>query len=163
MNSFAITEFYNFDKVRFYTVQFTDIEFSETDRFIKRFESSDKYGEFLSDILSLIAQIGERGAQDYYFNRNENDFQALPNKEKARAAFQGENLRLYCLRLSNSIVVLFNGGVKDAPTAQESTCSIQFYEAFAFTKRISEALREGTIEINGNILVDYKGSTDIIL
>ncbi len=163
MNSFAITEFYKFEKVRFYTVQFVDINKSETDRFIKKFESSDKYREFLSDILSLISQIGERGALDYYFNRKENDFQALPNKEKAKAAFQGENLRLYCLRLSNSIVVLFNGGVKDAPTAQESTCSIQFYEAFAFTKRILEALKDGMIQLRGDSLVDYKGSKEIIL
>lgn len=163
MNNFEVIEFYTGKKVIFYTVKFTDLEKSETDGFVEKYDNIDDYSELCSDIVALIAEIGDRGALDYYFNRQENDFQALPNKENAKANFQGEHLRLYCMRISESIVILFNGGIKDEGTAQDSKCSIQFYEAHGYTKRISQALIDKEIEIQANKLISWNGTNEIIL
>ncbi|MCF6359699.1 MAG: hypothetical protein L3J29_02940 [Cyclobacteriaceae bacterium] len=163
MNSFALIEFYQSKKVRFYTIQSTNLEISETDRFISKYQNSKAHTETFSDIMALITTIGNRGAIDFYFNRRENDFQALPNKDRAKADYQGEQLRLYCYRLSDSVVCLFNGGVKDGRSAQESACSFQFYEAHRYTKRIQEAFNDGIIYLDGNVILDYKESREIIL
>lgn len=75
-------------------------------------------------------------------------------------------LRLYCYRISESIVVLFNGGVKNQRTDQQSEdISIKFYEAQQFAKRIAEALQDGTIIIESDYktLKDFQGNTEIIL
>ena len=45
-------------------------------------------------------------------------------------------LRLYCLRISHDIVVLFNGDEKTSGPAQDGKMSMAFYEAQQFAKRI---------------------------
>jgi hypothetical protein len=60
-------------------------------------------------------------------------------------------LRLYCYRVTEQIVVVFNGGVKDAATAQASKgLRIKFYEAQHFVQRLESALREKTIWVSAN-------------
>ncbi len=60
-------------------------------------------------------------------------------------------LRLFCYRISEQIVVLFNGGIKNAYSAQDSKgLSIRFYGAQAFVGRIEEAMRSGCLIITEN-------------
>lgn len=72
-------------------------------------------------------------------------------------------LRLYCLRLSHSCVVLFNGGEKTSQTSQEGKTSMAFYEANEFAERILKAFRENIIKLDDdqNSIVEYFGSGDI--
>lgn len=75
-------------------------------------------------------------------------------------------LRIYCLRISTSLVVLFDGGLKNARTDQESDdLRFKFYEVQNFAKRIIDALKDQMIEIsaNGRYLVDYQGNVDSII
>ena len=62
-------------------------------------------------------------------------------------------------------MILFNGGIKDARTSQESkdSISMKFYEANEFTTRIFEALNTDEIVIEGRVLRDFTGRTEIIL
>jgi hypothetical protein len=75
-------------------------------------------------------------------------------------------LRLYCFRISESIVILFNGGIKDQPTDQESKdLSLKFYEAQQLVNRISEAIHDGTMIVDNDsrTLTDFQGNSQIIL
>lgn len=75
-------------------------------------------------------------------------------------------LRLYCYRISESIVVLFNGGIKDEHSAQASNdIRLKFYEAQKFAEPIAEALQDGTIVIakDGRTLWDFQGNIEFIL
>ena len=67
------------------------------------------------------------------------------------------NLRLYCIRLSDKILIFGNGGVKDCATWQESESLSDYVEMFVDTSRfISSRLSNGTLyildkEIIGNL------------
>lgn len=175
MNTFALEIWFDETSLcSFYTVRKDGFEDNETDLFFKKFEDEDnQYNNSAQELLYLIVNsIGDvYGATDDFFDRIENKAQALPPKPKKWIPEIKElgihfPLRLLCFRISESIVVLFNGGIKDQRTEQESKdLSINFYEAQEFAKRIVEALRDKTILIseNGRILTDFQNNTDIIL
>ena len=77
----------------------------------------------------------------------------------------GFPLRLYCLRLTDTIVILFNGGEKTARTAQGGKTSKAFREACAFVKKIDEAIKNREIIIleDDQRIVCFGGSDEIIL
>jgi len=149
VNSFIIETFKEFSRVHFYTVRWDEQEESETDRFLARFLDDETYREELDELVTLIEDIGEnRGAVDFLFNRFENRATALPPNfpmeiNGLEFSFPETRLRLYCLRLSETVVILFNGGIKSAQTAQDSPdLSMKFHEAQQFVRKIEEALRE---------------------
>jgi hypothetical protein len=62
----------------------------------------------------------------------------------------GNKIRLYCLRLSDKILVFGNGGVKDASTWEESETLAPYVKLLIDTSRfISSRIKDGTI-----VLVD---------
>ena len=158
----------------FYTVQWEGVNDSETDKFFSKYgNENSKFCDETTILYQLIeGPIGEKyGAIDELFDRQKNYATALPPKPK-RSIPEVEELginfplRLYCLRISDSIVILFNGGIKDAQTDQESKdISLKFSEAQSFAKRITEALSDGMILISsdGKSLTDFNGLSEIIL
>lgn len=63
-------------------------------------------------------------------------------------------------------MVLFNGGIKESQSTQDSrSLSMKFYEAQTFVTKIEEALQSGMIEITDNkrYLQSFDKTTDIIL
>lgn len=75
-------------------------------------------------------------------------------------------LRLYCYRVSRNIVILFNGGIKDVVTVQDSpSLKAKFSEAQIFVKKIQDALQSGliTISVDGRYIENKNGSKEIIL
>ncbi|MBS9525842.1 hypothetical protein KI659_17610 [Litoribacter alkaliphilus] len=133
-------------------------EVSEAEKFFGKMETFAAE-EDSSRFIAVLEEIGDyRGAKERYF-RKEKAFEALPPKNKAVKELQleefepVENWRLYCLRLSDSIVILFNGDIKTANTAQECpNVSPFFYQAEKFTRLIDQAIQEGDIEILPNQL-----------
>lgn len=156
-----IEEFKDFEKVRFYTVRLEKEEEweeeTEADKFFREFldkpEKPSSGGEL---IFNSIVEIGERGAKERYF-RFENRANALPPPARTLVELgqseetRGDNLRLYCIRLSEEIVILISGDRKTMETAQE--CPIvapHFRLANNLAKKIDEAI------INKEIVIDGK-------
>jgi len=159
-------------KCTFYTVRWDDQEISETDRFFERYEFDPQYADQSSRLLYFVLQvIGEdHGALDRLFNRPENEVKGLPSKGKVRVqdfeySFPNFPLRLYALKIRKNIVVLFNGGIKDAKTNQESSLNLKWIEACQFAKKIDKAILEKDIivEEKRRLLFWYDGSEEIIL
>jgi hypothetical protein len=96
--------------------------------------------------------IGDKmGALEDFF-RFENSAHGLPpagnfHVGEIALRFQSFPLRLYCLRISERLVILFNGGEKTSRTAQGGKTSMHFHDANRFAKRIMEALQEGELHI----------------
>ena len=158
----------------FYTVRWEDAEQSETDKFLLKYgDKSNEYYEQTLELARLITEaIGNRyGATDDFIDRTKNKAHALPPKpKKSPTEIQSLGihfpLRLYCYRISEKLLILFNGGVKTARTDQESKdLSTKFYELQSFVKRIEEALRDGTVVYNedNNRLENFKGDEEIYL
>lgn len=159
------------DLVTFYTVRWEGVPVSETDKFFTRLKDHPELKPHVQRLAKLLTEIigNTYGAQECFFNRFENWVTALPPKGKIRISeleleFAAFPLRLYCLVLSEAVVILFNGGIKTGRTAQESEdLSMKFYEANEFSKRIQEALHAEEILLNGRTITYYNGSNEIIL
>jgi hypothetical protein len=158
--------------VTFYTVRWQDSQLSETDKFFDRMRKIPEMKDALQQLAKLITEVigNTYGAHEAFFNRFENRATALPPKGRVKVSeleldYFGFPLRLYCIALTEELVILFNGGIKDAPTVQEGTnvLSTKFYEANEFAKRIFKALNSDEIIIEGRLLKDYNGNTEIIL
>lgn len=156
----------------FYTVQQDGGVVTETDKFFTKYETHPQYENSASELLSfLLDAIGEdHGAIDELFNRYENEVTGLPVTGKIQLGelvyhFTGFPLRLYALKITENIVVLFNGGIKDGPTNQTSSLRLQWIEACRFAKRIIEAINNNEIIINieERKLTNHKGDEVIIL
>lgn len=98
------------------TVEFYSAKLGENELFeFELFEEKEfpKHSEELQVIYSVFNQIRKRGAKQFFF-KNEGPANALPivTDEIKTANKVDFGLRLYCVRLSDNVVVLLNGDVK---------------------------------------------------
>lgn len=161
MNTFAtiVTDHrYQYQKVTYYSVFIEGEEHWEVDKFFEKMEQEAEEDDILR-FIAVLEEIGNnRGAKERYF-RPERGFHGLPPKPKGteelglEAIEVHDNWRLYCLRLTENIVILFNGGIKTTDKAQDCpNVSRYFYQAQKFTTLIDEGIRNGDIEIFGKAL-----------
>lgn len=172
MNTFALEIFDDQGQVcSFYTVRWEDATLSETDKFFIRYENDSTFQQPLQELAMFISRkIGdEMGALEEFF-RFENAAQAIPPSGAYKVGnlyinYGNFPLRLYCLQISETLVVLFNGGEKTANTAQEGKTSMAFQEANIFAKRILDALRDKDIYITADqrAFRYFDGSNEIII
>lgn len=162
----TIEETYTFKRVKFYSVRIEDETYSEIEKFIIRFQQDKKYQEELDNILALLKIMGnDKGAMPIFF-RDESIANALPPERRGAIRqnmlhFIDADLRLFCLRMSNEIVVLFNGGVKDSQKTQDS---VDLFPKFRLAQRLSKAINQKIMEkelrIDGHIL---KGDFELVI
>lgn len=113
MKRFKITEYKKLEKVNLYTVHFKGDEKNETDKFIDTFINHPKYQKDLQTIIYWIyKRIGKEGALERFF-RPEKNAKALPIQPA------NPKLRLYCVRISDKILILGNGGVKTSKKVKD--------------------------------------------
>jgi hypothetical protein len=178
VNTFALEIWFDEGSIcTFYTVRWVTVDddaAAETDRFFDTYAVPEHpLEEKALQLFRLITEsIGNRyGAINDFFDRIVNRAQELPPKPKPwveEINDLGINfpLRLFCYRVTESIVILFNGGIKESQATQESkSLRMKFYEAQTFVKKIEEALQSEIIEItdDGRYLQNVDGTTDIIL
>lgn len=157
--------------VTFYTVRWENDPDSETDKFYAKFKNDPTYRPALEELNALIFDvIGDReGASEVFFKRHENKATALPPVKVKTLCLEYPNfpLRLYCYRVSESIVILFNGGPKTSGTAQTGErLSLYFQAAQNFAARIMDAWKHGEIQIDSEddrYLVDFQHNREIYL
>lgn len=102
------------DKCTIYTLQFQGESQSEFERFYSKFKDDAVYNPDLMRIVAFINKITQNGAFERLFRpegKMSDHVVALP--------VITSKLRLYCLRLSDKILVLGNGGVKNSRTYNE--------------------------------------------
>lgn len=131
-----------------YTIQFVTEDKGEYVRFYNRFKDDAIYNKDLFKIAGFIETIAEKGAFERYFRpegKMRDRVVALPIIKS--------KLRLYCLRLSESILILGNGGIKDTRTYNEND-ELRGYVITLqnFDHLIKEGVKDGTIKITENII-----------
>jgi hypothetical protein len=138
----------NADGCTIYTIQFLSESDSEFERFYTRFKDDAEYNPDLMRIVALINKIADMGALERYFRpegKLKDGVCALPVLKS--------KLRLYCLRLSDKILVLGNGGVKKTRTYNEDdTLKGYVLTLQNFEKLIREGEKDGTISITANTI-----------
>jgi hypothetical protein len=119
MPTFAtIIELYPFKEVTFYTVK---IE-GETASLGSQFIESNKSHKHIKVLITWLQNIGNnRGALAHLF-RSERKADALP--PPIEITQKSCSLRWYCLRMSRSAVILFNGGEKTKGINDARDCPV---------------------------------------
>ena len=141
------------EHVNFYSIKLEEEELSELERFFEKFPIGCEYDEEIDIIISWMDHIAEHGALERYF-RPEGRF---GDGVGVIPIDLGNKIRLYCLRLSDNILVFGNGGVKDANAWENSPTLAPYVELLIDTSRfIASRLKSGTIvlidkEIFGNL------------
>lgn len=102
------------DNVGMFSICFDGNEESEFERFLNEFKDNATLNKDFNVILLALSKIIDKGALERFF-RNEGK---MSDNVKA-LAIDSHKLRLYCLRISDQILILGNGGVKTTRTYQE--------------------------------------------
>ena len=126
-----------------YSIQFTSEDESEYERFYSKFIEDAKLNRDLLRIVQLVDKIAEEGALERLFRpegKMKDSVVALP--------VLSSKLRLYCLRLSDGILILGNGGVKQSRTYEEDD-SLRGY--VLTLQKFEELLKEG--QRDGSVIV----------
>lgn len=131
------------DRCTVYTIQFLSEEESEFEKFVSKFKEDAELNDDFQKIMRFLEQILENGALERFFRpegKVKDSVVALPVLRS--------KLRLYCLRLSDKILVLGNGGVKTSRTYEEDhtlrgyVLTLQKFEAL-----LKRSVQSGTVEI----------------
>ena len=131
-----------------YTLQFLRDMESEFEKFIAKFRDDAEYSEDYARIAAFVTRIARTGALERYF-RNEGKM----SDSVVAIPVTSSKLRLYCLRLSDKILVLGNGGVKNSRTYQEDD-SLRGYVLTLqkFEELLKEGQRDGTVTITSKTI-----------
>lgn len=129
-----------------YTIQFLSKSDNEFEEFYNKFKDDVELNPDLMRIVSFIGKIADTGAFERYFRpegKMNDNVVALPVLQS--------KLRLYCLRLSDKILIIGNGGVKNTKTYEESE-ELKGYVLTLqkFDKLIKEGINNGTIIVTEN-------------
>ena len=130
----------------FYTIQFLAENESEFERFYHKFKDDLEFNADLMRIVGFLGRIADFGALERFFRpegKMKDHVVALP--------VVTSKLRLYCLRLSDKILVLGNGGVKNSKTYEENDeLSGYVIDLQNFDNIIKEGVKKGTIVVTEN-------------
>ncbi|MBQ7662107.1 MAG: hypothetical protein IJS48_01895 [Prevotella sp.] len=142
-----------YDNVNFYSIHLNGKELTEMEAFFEKFPEGCEYDDEIDVIISWLDKIAEKGALERYFRpegRYGDGVGVIPIDV-------GNKVRLYCLRLSDKILVFGNGGVKDAASWEESLELAPYVKLLIDTSRfITSRISDGSVvlvdkEIVGNL------------
>ena len=145
------------EKVNFYSIHLDGEELSELERFFDKFPEGCKYDEEVDTILAWIDKIAEKGALERYFRpegRYGDGVGVIPIDV-------GNKIRLYCLRLTDKVLIFGNGGVKDSDSWQNSKVLAPYVQLLTETSRfVKSRLRDGKIILMDKELI---GNLDFVI
>lgn len=134
------------DNCTLYSIQFLQDGEHEFQKFVAKFKDDAKYGEDYEQIALFINQIIKRGALERYFRpegKMRDSVVALPTVTS--------KLRLYCLRMSDKILIIGNGGVKSTKTYDEdSTLAGYVLTLQKFEELLKQGQKDGSVVITEN-------------
>ena len=132
-----------------------EVRESEFEKFLNEFKDNATYNRDFNVILLALSKIIDKGALERFF-RNEGRM----NDNIKALAIDSRKLRLYCLRISDQILILGNGGVKATRTYQEdSKLSGYVMDLQSFDKVLLKAQKSGKVTIEKNMITDIQSAT----
>ncbi len=131
-----------------YSIQFLSEDESEFERFYARFKDETVYNEDFERLLNILGRIADFGAFERFFRpegKMRDGVCALPVLKS--------RLRLYCLRLSDKILILGNGGVKSSRTYNEDDTLRGYVITLQnFDRLVKEGVKDGSIIVTENTI-----------
>ena len=136
------------DKTALYSISFEVDGTTEFEKFVSEFERNATYNRDYQRIIAALQAILNFGALERFF-RPEGKIQ----DSVAAIPIEGGKLRLYCLRISEQIVILGNGGVKATRTYEEDPGMYGYVlDLQKFEKILNENVSKGYIRMEERML-----------
>ena len=143
------------DNVGMFSICFDGSEVSEFEKFLNEFKDNATYNKDFNIILLALSKIIDKGALERFFRT-----EGRMNDNVKALAIDSRKLRLYCLRISDQILILGNGGVKNTRTYQEdSKLSGYVMDLQTFDKVLLKAQKSGKVTIEKNMITDIQSAT----
>ena len=137
------------DNVSLYSICFNGSDVSEYEDFLMKFKDNSKLNKDFQIILLALEKIIDQGALERFFR-----IEGKMSDNVAALAIDSRKLRLYCLRISDQIMIVGNGGVKTTRTYQEDEeLSGYVMDLQRFDELLKQAQQNGTITIEKNMIV----------
>lgn len=153
MKDLCVKNIENEGVVTMYTIQFTGEELSEYEKFVQRFKDSAELKRDYQIIIYALSKIANNGALERYFRP-----EGKMNDNVCALPVDSSKLRLYCLRITDKILIIGNGGLKTARTYEESEELLGYViDLQKFDSLIKSEVASGSLTISET---DIEGITD---
>jgi hypothetical protein len=152
--------FRDFKKVRFYTFKLENETESETTKFFNRLKNVEIVTQDLNRLATWIVEIGQNHGAFLELFRFEDEAYALPPPPKGQrmvglSHIENNDLRLYCVWISESIVILANGGIKKSMKVQDTPELMPHFRfAKSMGRQINQLITEGTFKYKGKEILE---------
>ena len=141
------------DNVSLYSICFDGNAISEYETFVQKFKDDATLNTDYKNIILALEKIVAVGAFERFFRPEGKMSDCV-----AALSIDSRKLRLYCLRISDQILIVGNGGRKDTRTYEESAeLSGYVMDLQAFDKMLAEAQKAGTVTIEKNVITGIEG------
>lgn len=136
------------ENVSLYSICFDGCKESEFEKFILSFKENATLNKDFQTILFALSKIIDHGVLERFF-RNEGKM----NDNLCALSIDSRRLRLYCLRISDQILIVGNGGEKTTRIYQDDeTLSGYVMDLQKFDLLLSKAIENGIVSIESNII-----------
>ena len=141
------------DNASLYSICFDGNAISEYETFVQKFKDDATLNTDYKNIILAVEKIVAVGAFERFFRP-----EGKMSDRVAALSIDSRKLRLYCLRISDQILIVGNGGRKDTRTYEESAeLSGYVMDLQAFDKMLAEAQKAGTVTIEKNVITGIEG------
>ena len=138
-----------------YTIQFTEDSETEFGKFVSKYKGDMKVDKDYQVIIAALVKILKNGALERLFRP-----EGKMNDNVCALPIDGGRLRLYCLRLSDKILILGNGGKKATRTYNDDVeLSGYVLTLQKFDAMIKLGLKNGSITIEETKISGIDGKT----
>ncbi|MBO4434273.1 MAG: hypothetical protein J5769_02325 [Bacteroidales bacterium] len=142
------------DKTSLYSISFEMDGTTEFEKFVYEFEMNATYNRDYQRIIAALQSILRLGALERFFRP-----EGKMNDSVAAIPIEGGKLRLYCLRLSEQIVILGNGGIKTCDSYEQDPKLYGYVmDLQRFEKILNESIENGFVSIQEK---DLTGVDDV--
>lgn len=140
------------DSCTMYTIQFVSDDKSEFAKFISKFREDAELNPDFQAIMRFVEQILSNGALERYFRR-----EGKMNDSVAALPVMRSKLRLYCLRLTDKILIMGNGEEKHTRSYEEDD-TLQGYvmDLQKFERILKQEVRTGNVKITEKEIITDK-------
>ncbi len=143
------------DNVGLYSILFDGKKETEFRDFLLKFKDNATLNKDYEAIVRALDKIIANGALERYFRA-----EGRMADNVAALAIDSKRLRLYCLRISDQILILGNGGEKATRTYEESK---ELYGYVIDLQKFDELLKQeqknGTIKIEKTVITGIEQAT----
>ena len=143
------------DNVGLYSICFEGNDFSEYERFVQKFMDDATLNEDFRKVLLAINRIVANGALERYFRP-----EGKLNDHLAALSIDSKVLRLYCLRISDQILIVGNGGAKTTRTYEENEeLSGYVMDLQKFDVLLEQEMKSGIIKVERNVITGIESAS----